>query len=95
VGALSVIPIPGILSRLIFFAPVPLAIGTLETSRWLSGRESTCSAGDEGSIRGLGRSPGGGNEEMATVVLPVKFHGQRSLGATVRGVAKSRTLPDD
>ena len=29
--------------------------------RWLSGTESACSAGDMGSIPGLGRSPGGGN----------------------------------
>ena len=28
---------------------------------WLSGRESTCNAGDVGSIPGLGRSPGEGN----------------------------------
>ena len=25
------------------------------------GKESTCNAGDQGSIPGLGRSPGGGN----------------------------------
>ena len=29
--------------------------------RWLSGKESTCQAGDVGSIPGLGRSPGEGN----------------------------------
>jgi len=29
--------------------------------RWLSGKESTCQAGDMGSIPGLGRSPGEGN----------------------------------
>jgi len=29
--------------------------------RWLSGRESTCNAGDVNSIPGLGRSPGEGN----------------------------------
>ena len=28
---------------------------------WLSGKESACSAGDLGSIPGLGRSPGGGH----------------------------------
>ena len=28
---------------------------------WLSGKELVCSAGDAGSIPGLGRSPGGGN----------------------------------
>ena len=29
---------------------------------WLSGKESSCNAGDAGSIPGLGRSPGGGND---------------------------------
>ena len=29
--------------------------------QWLSGKESTCNAGDPGSIHGLGRSPGEGN----------------------------------
>ena len=28
--------------------------------QWLSGKESTCHAGDGGSIPGSGRSPGGG-----------------------------------
>ena len=28
---------------------------------WLSGKESTCSVGDSGSIPGLKRSPGGGH----------------------------------
>ena len=30
--------------------------------QWLSGKESTCNAGDAGSIPGLGRFPGGGND---------------------------------
>ena len=30
-------------------------------SRWLSGKESACQAGDMGLISGLGRSPGEGN----------------------------------
>ena len=29
--------------------------------RWLSGKESACNAGDEGSIPGSGKSPGEGN----------------------------------
>ena len=32
--------------------------------KWLSGKESTCDAGDSGSIPGLGRSPGGGNGNL-------------------------------
>ena len=41
--------------------------------RWLSGKESTCQAGDAGSIPGSGRSSGEGNGN------PEKSHGQRSL----------------
>ena len=45
---------------------------------------------DQGSIPGLGRSPGGG---MATHpwFLPGELHGQRSLAATAHRSAKSRT----
>ena len=50
------------------------------------GKESTCKAGDPGSIPGSGRSPGEGNGIL--VLLPGEFHGQRSWQATVHGVAK-------
>ena len=40
------------------------------------GKASACSAGDPGSIPGLGRSPGEGNGNPLTpVLLPGKFHG--------------------
>ena len=43
-----------------------LICGCLLLPWWLSGEESTCNAGDmagaEGSIPGLGRSPGEGND---------------------------------
>ena len=40
------------------------------------GKVSACSAGDPGSIPGLGRSPGEGNGNPLTpVLLPGKFHG--------------------
>ena len=42
-------------------------------------------------IPGLGRSPREGNGNPTPVFLPGEFHGQRSLVATVRGVAKSWT----
>ena len=48
-------------------------------------------AGDTGLIPGLERSPGEGNSNLTPVFLPGKSHGQRSLVATVHGVAKSRT----
>ena len=59
-------------------------------SWWLSGKESTCNAGDLGLIPGLGRFAGEGNGK------PVQYsgesHGQRSLVALVHGVAKRPTL---
>ena len=45
---------------------------------WLSGKESTCQAGDTGLISGLGRSPGEGIGSPP-VFLPGKSHGQRSM----------------
>ena len=44
-----------------------------------SGKESACNAGDEGSIPGLGRSPGEGNGLLTPVFLLGESHGQRSL----------------
>ena len=50
--------------------------------RWCSGKESTCQAGDARDahlIPGSGRSVGEGNGQPTLVLLPGKFHGQRSL----------------
>ena len=62
-------------------------------SRWLSGKESACNAGDTGdrsSIPGLGRSPGGGKWQPTPVFLPEKSHGQRSLaGYSTKGHKES------
>ena len=49
---------------------------------WLSGKESTCNAGDKGdmgSIPWLGRSPGGGNGKPTPVFLLEISHGQSGL----------------
>ena len=54
--------------------------------RWLSGKESTCSAGDLGLIPGFRRSPGEGKG------YPLQYSGlENSMGCIVHGVAKSRT----
>ena len=42
-------------------------------------KESPCTAGDPGSIPGLGRSPGGGHGKPTPALLPGEFHGRRSL----------------
>ena len=45
---------------------------------WLRGKESACSVGDQGSIPGTVRSPGGGNGNPTPVFFG-EFHGQKSL----------------
>ena len=57
----------------------------------LDSQESTCNAGDLGSIPGLGRSPGGGHGNPLQFSCLENPHGQKSLVATVHGVPKSRT----
>ena len=53
------------------------------------GRESACSAGDAGSIPGLGRSPGEGITHSSYSGL------ENSMDCLVHGVAKSRTRLSD
>ena len=55
-----------------------------------AGKESTCSAGDLGSIPGLGRSPGEGKG------YPLQYSGlENSMDYRVHGVAKSWTRLSD
>ena len=55
-----------------------------------TGKESSCNAGNLGSIPGLGRSPGEGNG------YPLQYSGlENSTDAIVHGVAKSQTLLSD
>ena len=49
----------------------------------LSGRESACSAGDQGSIPGLGKIPCRRKWQPTPVFLPGKFHGQRNLAGYI------------
>ena len=56
---------------------------------WLDGKESTCNAGDLGSIPGLRRSPGGGQGNPLQCSCLENPHGQRSLAG--HGVAESQT----
>ena len=51
-----------------------------------AGKESTCNAGDLGSIPGLGRSPREGNS------YPLQYSGlEKSMNSIVYEVAKSQT----
>ena len=55
-----------------------------------AGKESTCNAGDLGSIPGLGRSPGEGNG------YPLQYSGlENSMDCIVHEVAKSQTQLND
>ena len=58
---------------------------------WLSGKESTCNAGDLGSIPGLERSPGGGNSNPLQYSCLENPTNRGAWRATVHGVAKSWT----
>ena len=50
------------------------------------GKESTCSAGDPGSIPGSGKSPGEG------IGYPLQYSGlENSMDCIVHGVTKSQT----
>ena len=56
------------------------------------GKESACNAGDAGSFPQLGRSPGEGNgKPLQYSCLENRMDGE-AWKATIRGVAKSRTL---
>ena len=56
------------------------------------GKASACSAGDPGLIPGSGRSPGEGNRNLLQYSCLGNSMDGGAWGATVRGVAKSRTL---
>ena len=45
----------------------------------LGGTESTCNAGDLGSVPGLGRTPRGGHGNLCQYSYLENNHGQRSL----------------
>ena len=61
-----------------------------------AGKESSCDAGDLGSIPGLGRSPGGGHGNPLQYYSCLENpHGQRSLAGCTHGFAESQTRPSD
>ena len=67
--------------------PTPVFLGFPGGS---AGKESTCNAGDLGSIPGLGRSPGEGKG------YPLQYSGlEKSMDYIVHRVAKSQTQLSD
>ena len=57
-------------------------------TRWLSGRESACQAGDTGSIPGSGRSPGGRNSNPLQYSCLGNHMDRGAWRATVHEVTK-------
>ena len=60
-----------------------------------AGKESACSAGDLGSIPGLGRSPGDGNGNPLQYSCLGNAMGRGAWQPTVHGVTKSQTRLSD
>ena len=59
------------------------------------GKESACSAGDAGSISGLGRFPGEGNGSPLQYSCQENSMDRGAWWATVYGVARSQTRLSD
>ena len=57
-------------------------------------KESTCNAGDLGSVPGLGRSPGGAHGNPLQYSCLENPHGQRSLAGVVPGVSESDMMTE-
>ena len=81
--------------KILMFTSVQVSLVYI-VRRWIAGsygsasKESVCSAGDLGSIPGLGRSPGEGKG------YPHQYSGlENSMESIVQGVAKSRTRLTD
>ena len=55
------------------------------------GKQSACNAGDQSSVRGLGRSPGEENGNLLQCSCLENSMDRRAWWAIVHGVAKSRT----
>ena len=74
---------------------LPLSSGSWASPGGSDGKESTCNAGDPGSIPGLGRSPGEGNGNPLQCSCLKNPMDQGAWWATVLGIEKSRTRLSD
>ena len=73
-----------------FMPPLQLPAPSLGFPHGSAGKESSCNAGDLGSIPRLGRSPGEGRFH------PLQYSGlENSMDCMVHGVAKSQTRLND
>ena len=87
------------MSQCILGPPILLLIFKYWVSQGFSGgsdsKESACSAGDLGSIPGLGRSPGEGNGYPFQYCCLENSMDRGAQQATVHGVTKSQTQLND
>ena len=67
----------------------------MELPWWLSGKESPCNAGDEGSIPGSGRYPGEGNGNPLQYACLGNPMDREAWKATVHGVTKETDINSD
>ena len=63
----------------------------MELPQWLSSKETTCNAGDTGSIPGSGRSPGGGHSKPLQYSCLENPIDRGAWWATVHRVTESDT----
>ena len=68
-----------------------MLLGSLSIPGGLDGKESTCNAGDPGSIPGSGRSPGEGNGNPLQYSCLENSKDRGAWRATVHGVAELDT----
>ena len=62
---------------------------------WLNGKETTCNAGNVGTIPGSGRSPGEGNSNPLQYSWLENPMDRGAWWATVHGVTESQTQLSD
>ena len=62
--------------------------------QWLSGKESTCHAGDGGSIPGSGRSPGGGYGNPLQYSCLENLMDRGTWQAIVHSISKNQIMTD-
>ena len=72
--------------------PIPVFLGISGGSAC---KESACNAGDLGSVPGLRRSPGVGNDNLLQYYCVENSMGRGAWQATVHGVVKSQTRLND
>ena len=89
---MGLVPSPGKSDSKVHLGRATMEVGL---PGWLSGKESACNAGDagdEGSIPGLGRSPGGGNGNLLQYCCLKNSMTRAARRATVHGKAMSQIL---